>query len=90
MRFDDLLCPINFSMARSKVRRCIPVGLGDVIADSSLAANFPAQGEGSGQRAITRRFALTGVSEPIAFRQANVEPLTTDGVSRRFRQCAGR
>ncbi len=45
MRFDDLLRPIDFSMARSKVRRCIPVGLGDVIADSSLAANFPAQSE---------------------------------------------
>ncbi len=47
----------------------------DVVADSSLAANFPAESEGSGRRAITRRFALRSIAKPIGFpRREGVRP----------------
>ena len=66
MCIDDLLRPIDFLHDTVEGARVHTLRLCDVVADPSLAAHF-AQCEGPGQRAITRRFALTSIAQPIGF-----------------------
>jgi hypothetical protein len=64
---DGLLRPINFFHGAFEGAPVHAFWLFNVVADSSLAPNFPAKGEGSRQRAITCRFTLRSIAKPIGF-----------------------
>lgn len=67
MPVDDLLRRVNFLQSAFESARVHTFWLLNEIADSALAANFLTQGEGSGQRSITWRFALRSIAKPIGF-----------------------